>query len=234
MPGNTTLRDASETSERSSTASFQKSGGLASLLLAIAFLGPEYIYLTGNLRAANGPFTYAVADFLYGPLRAATLVISIYALTERIGDRAPRRINLARLTAALAAVVFVTAALLRATNRQYHLSHPELHLETAATVLLVWATLVAGIIATGWHMLGWSLVLLGWAGWTSGRLPRALSVLDVAAGAASMVVYLVPDLEGMVVMLGVAISIWHGMLLLRVEPAERASPKVNASQPGLE
>ena len=39
----------------------QKSGGLASFLLAVVFVVPELIYLMGNLREANGPLAYALA-----------------------------------------------------------------------------------------------------------------------------------------------------------------------------
>ena len=98
------------------------------------------------------------------------------------------------------------------------MDHPELHLEMSSTVLIVWTTLVAGVIATAWHFLGWSLVLLGSAGWTSGRLPRVLSVLYWVVGAASLFVYLLPNIEGTVVVLGAVISIWQGILLWRILP----------------
>ena len=67
----------------------QKWGGLASFLLAAAFVVAPFIYLVGNLRDAFGPFTYALADFLYGPVWAASLVTAVFALRERIGA-APR------------------------------------------------------------------------------------------------------------------------------------------------
>ena len=62
-------------------------------------------------------------------------------------------------------------------------------------VLVVWTTLVAGVIATGWHFLGWAWVLVGSAGWTSRRLPRALSMLYLVAGTGSLFVYVLPDIE---------------------------------------
>ena len=73
--------------------------------------------------------------------------------------------------------------------------HPELHLETSTTVLVVWTTLVAGVSATGWHFLGWAFVLLGSAGWTTRCLPRVLSVLYLVGGIASLFVYLRPDID---------------------------------------
>lgn len=213
-----------------STATIQKAGGIASFLLAVAFIVPEFIYLMGNLREANGPLVYALADFLYGPVRAASLVMAIYALRERIGERAPRQMSLALLIAALSAAMFVTAALFRSTNRQYHMIHPELNLEMSSTVLIVWTTLVGGVIATAWHFLGWSLVLLGSAGWTSGRLPRLLSVLYWVVGILSLFVYLLPEMEGGVVMLGMVMSVWQGIVLLKTESRETPPTQLNPSR----
>ncbi len=216
---------------RTSAVTIQKWGGLASFLMAVAFIVPSLIYLTGNLRDAIGPLAYALADFLYGPVWAASLVTAVFALRERIGERAPRRMTLALLAALLAAGAFVAVACIRSANRHYHLIHPELHLETSTTVLVVWTTLVAGVIATAWHFLGWALVLVGSAGWTSRRLPRVLSVLYLVAGTVSLFVYLLPDIEGNVVALGVVVSIWQGILLWKAEPGETQMPETSASQP---
>lgn len=63
--------------------------------------------------------TYALADFLYGPVRAACPVMAVYALTARVGERAPRQMSLALLVAVLAAGMFVTAALpMSSTTRE--------------------------------------------------------------------------------------------------------------------
>jgi hypothetical protein len=124
----------------------------------------------------------------------------------------------------------VSVACIRSANRHYHIDHPELHLENSTLVLVVWTTLVAGVTATGWHFLGWSFVLLGSAGWTTRCLPRGLSVLYLVAGTASLFVYLLPDMEGNVVVLGVVASIWQGILLWKAEPGETDAPEKIASQ----
>jgi hypothetical protein len=100
------------------------------------------------------------------------------------------------------------------------LIHPELNLEGSSTVLTVWTTLVAGMIGAAWHFLGWAFLLIGLAGWTSGRLPRVLSVLYVVVGGISLFVYLLPAMEGNTVALGVVVSIWQGILLWKAEPGE--------------
>ena len=190
-----------------------KWGGLASFLLAVSFVVAPLIYLTGNLRDAIGVFAYDLADFLYGPILSASLITVTYVLRERIGESAFRRMDLALLAAVLSAVGMAAVAFIRASNRHYHLIHPELNLENSTTVLIVWTTLVAGVNAIGFHFLGWTFVLLGSASWTSRLFPRLLNVFYFLAGVSSLFVYLFPDLEGLVLLLGTIISVWQGILL---------------------
>lgn len=202
-----------------------KMGSLASFLLAPAFIVAPLIYLVGDLRSALGPFAYALADFLSGPLWAAGLVIGIVALREYMAGGAQRRLSLALSTAVLAAGLMVLVACIRAANRQYHLLHPELHLESAADVLVVWTTILAGVTGAGWHFLGWTLVLVGSAGYSSNRLPRGLSILYWVAGITSLCVYQFPNLEGAAVALGVIWAIWQAIFLWKATPPEAPAPQ---------
>jgi hypothetical protein len=229
MEDKSMVKDHPDTDVRPSTMTIQKWGGLASFLMVIAIITAHWFYLTGNLGDPLGPFTYTLADFLYGVVWAASLVTAVYALRERIGERAPRLMTLALLLAIAAACAFVTVASIRSANRYYHLAHPELHLESSSTVLIVWATLVSGIIGAAWHFLGWAFVLIGLSGWTSHRLPRILSALYWVAGAVSLLVYLFPGLEGTALVLALAVSVWQGILLWRTEPGETQSSATNAS-----
>ena len=195
----------------------QKWGSLASFFLAVSFIVAPLIYLMGNLRDAMGVFAYDLADFLYGPILSASLITVTYVLRERIGKQAPRRMDLALLASLLAAGGMAAVALIRASNRHYHLLHPELNLENSQTVLIMWTTLVAGASAVGFHFLGWAFVLTGSAGWTSRLFPRLLSALYLLMGVISMVAYLFPDMEGGVLFLGTIISIWQGIVLWNSE-----------------
>ncbi|MBK8783361.1 MAG: hypothetical protein IPO22_16510 [Anaerolineales bacterium] len=205
---------------KSENESMQKWGGLASFLLAVAIVSSASIYLAGNLRDAMGPFTYSLADFLYGPVWAASLIIAVIALRERIGVYAPRRMDLALLASIAASCAFVAVACIRSANRHYHLIHPDLHLESSITVLTVWATLVAGVIGAAWHFFGWALLLIGSAGWASKRLPRILVALYFLGGVMSLFVYLLPELEGGAFVMSVVVSVWQGIFLLKAEPRE--------------
>ncbi len=213
------------------TLAYPRSAALVSaILLVVAFIVAPLIYFTGNLREAVGPLSYDVADFLYGPVWAASLVTVVFMLRERIGERAPRRMSLALMAAVLTAGITVAVAFIRSANRHYHLLHPELHLENSRDVLIVWTTLVAGLTNTAWHFLGWTFVLIGSAGWTSRYLPRLLSGLYLAGGVISLFVYLMPGNEGSAVILCVVVSIWQGILLWKGEPEETQIPKIDTSQ----
>jgi hypothetical protein len=192
-----------------------KWGGLASLLIAVSFVVAPLIYLMGNLRETMGVFAYNLADFLYGPVVSASLITLIYVLREIIGKSAFRRMDLALLAAVLSAAGMAAVAFIRASNRQYHLLHPELNLENSTTVLIMWTTLVAGVSSLGFHFLGWTFILVGSANWTSRLFPRLLNVLYFLAGIAGLFVYLSQELEGLVLLLGTIIGIWQGVLLLK-------------------
>jgi hypothetical protein len=204
---------------------------LSSILLAVTIIVAPWIYLTGNLRDPLGSFSYGLADFMYGPVWGASLVTLVYILREYIGARAPHRMSLALLAAVLSAGVAILIACIRSANRHYHVIHPELHLENSSAVLTVWTTLVAGLTGASWHFLGWALVLIGSAGWTSGSLPRLLSMLYLLAGIASLFVYLRSDLDGLAALLGIIVSIWQGILLWKSDSGERQASQVDASQP---
>lgn len=196
----------------------QKWGGVASFLLAITFLVPAFIYLVGDLRSALGKSAYHLADFLYGPVWSASLIMVVFALREKIGSHAPRRMSLALMSAFLAAGMMLAVAFIRSSNRQYHILHPELGLENSIPVLVVWTTLIAGLTAVGWHFLGWTQILIGSASWESRQLPRLLNLFYFASGAASLFVYLFPATEGLGILLGMVISIWQGILFWKTKP----------------
>ena len=206
-----------------------KWGGTASFVLAVAYIIPSLVYLMGDLRATFGPLAYSVADFLYGPAWAVCLVAAFWALRARIASGAPQRMSWATAATWMAAAAMVVVACIRSANRQYHLDHPDLHLEDSATVLVVWTTIISGVIGAGWHFLGWSFVLLGSAGWATRRLPPVLSTMYLATGVTAWLVYVIPDLEGAVVLLGVMVSIWQGVYLWRARPrGDHASAQVVA------
>jgi hypothetical protein len=199
--------------------SINRWGAVASLLIAVSFFVAPLIYLIGNLRDAIGILAYDLADFLQGPLLSASLIMLVYVLRERIGARAARRMDLALLAAILAAAGLAAVAFIRASNRHYHLLHPDLHLENDTTVLIVWGTLVAGVNALGFHFLGWMFILLGSANWTARIFPRLLSGFHFLAGVSALFVYRFPALEGLALLLSLVIGLWQGLSLWKQDTA---------------
>lgn len=205
-----------------------KWAGVLSVASAAALIVPAYVYLTGDLRTALGPWVYGLADLLYGPIWAASLIGSTSVVQARVRGGAPRRISASTAATWLAAAAMVTVACIRSANRQYHVTHPDLHLEDSTTVLVVWATLVAAVIGAGWHFWGWAMALLGTAAWATGRLPRVLSGLYVVAGFLAWFVYVLPDLEGGVLLLACVVSLWQAGYLLSARPQELAASALPA------
>jgi hypothetical protein len=191
--------------------SAMRTAAIASLGMAVASVLAQVIYLTNNLSNAFGAFTYTVADVLYGPVWSLCLLVTMSALRGRLEPGAAYVERAAWIAAAFA----VLTACVRASNRGYHLLHPELRLEADTTVLTVWATLVGGLIGAGWHALGWSRILLGWRALSTRQLPRPFGVLCIASGVASLGVFLQPVAEApafgleLLVNLALAVVLWR-------------------------
>ena len=204
-----------------------KWAGFASFLLAVTFIVAPLIYLMGNLRDAMGPLSYDVADFLYGPVWAASLVTVVFTLRERMGEYAPRRMSL---------------ALLAACWRQgdgsrclYSVCQPPLPFDSSRAA--------SGELLNCPHRVDHpcgghdsdSMALPGMgdgAGWV-GRLdfPPSSPPIECAvfsSGTLSLFVYLLPDSEGNAAVLGVVVSIWQGILLWKAEPGGTQAPGISA------
>ncbi len=223
------------------TGPLQKWGGIASFVWVAASIGSGLIYLMGNIHAPLGPFTYSVADFLFGPVWAACMITAVLALRERIGGRASQRMNLALLAAALAAAAMLATACIRGSNRSYVLRYPELGLlpvnprpDVTQAVLIVWGTIVEGIIAAAQHFLAFAFVLIGWAGLSSRRLPRLLSALYLLIGIPTLFSTLLAvrheslavSSEGGV-LLSLVLFVWQGIVLLTARPEEAQAPEIS-------
>src|SRR5262249_20174153 len=138
---------------------------------------------------------YDLAEFLGGPVWSVCLITLIIVLREKIGEKARNRMTVALVAAALAAVSAVAGGMIRTAERQYLAIHTELLGPVRLAPLIAWGTLITGITMAGNHFFGWALILIGWSGWTSREIPRALSVVYLVAGIPALFSYLSPDLE---------------------------------------
>lgn len=178
----------------------QKWAGIACFLLIVAYLVAQYVYLMGNLAKPLGPLFYALADFLYGPLWAACLVTIVIGLRERTDGQAARRMSLGLTIAILAASMMILVSCVRSSSRHYHLLHPNI---------------VQGMVTAGWHFLGWALVLVGSATWTTHATPRSLTIMFFLSGFLSWFVFIFPVLEGFAATLSMVWAAWLGIFFWR-------------------
>ena len=195
----------------------QRWGGAASMVLGIVVVLGPLIYFTNAVRDPLSPFGYAIADLMYGPVLAASLVGSMSVIKEEIGDKASRRMAFALIAASLAALALVTAAIMRSGNRAYFIRYEQdMGKEEYAAIMRTILMTVQGTIRTGHHFIGWSLLLMGSASWNSGLFPRPLIVLALIAGLLNFFTYLLPEAEELPTVLLTGIwAIWQGVALWR-------------------
>jgi hypothetical protein len=135
-------------------------------------------------------------------------------MREQVGDYAPRRMSLALVAAIVSGAAMVAVAIMRSTNREYFTADLNFDGPTFRAVSLV----VPAVVGTGLHFLGWSMVLIGAAGWTTPGFSRLLSIMYIGAGLPALFAYLQPDeLNGLVIMLTVFVAVVQGIALWKGE-----------------
>lgn len=212
----------------------QKWGTIASLIQATIFLLAPVIYLV-LIPAATGlagpdfadPFklrpvlahpAFDWGDFVFGPVWAVSLVITIIALYEHLANAAPRRMRLALIASCLSAALFVGASTVQTVGRHYISIHPEIDAVVYESIFRALSMVVPGLTSGGRHFLGWTLLLLGSAGWTTRKLPRGLCIVYFVGALPALFAYLNPGIGEIVLLPGVIWNIWQGILLWRSEP----------------
>jgi hypothetical protein len=199
--------------------SIQKWGALASLVLVATFITSPLIFVTYlTTPYPSGRMWYEFADFLSGPLWAASLMTVVFALRERVGERAPRRMLIVLLAATLSAALMICVAFIRSVHRDYPYYEPAFEI------------IVPALMAAGRHFLGWALLVLASLGWTTQQLPRVLNALFFVSGILSLFAYLwaghpYADMyDALVWLLYTIPTIWLGILLWTAGPAETQAP----------
>ncbi len=222
------------TQNKNDVMTAQKWGSIASFVQATIFLIAPVIYLV-LIPAATGlagpdfadPFklrfvlahpAFDWGDFVFGPLWAVSLVISLMPLHENLGKAAPRRMQWSMIASCLSAALFVGASTVQTVGRHYISSHPELDAAVYESTFHALSMVVPGLTSAGRHFLGWTLILLGSTGWTTRRLPRILCIVYFIGALPALFAYLNPGLGELILLPGVIWNIWQGILLWRREP----------------
>lgn len=212
----------------------QKWGSIASFVQATIFLLAPVIYLVA-IPAATGlagpdfadPFklrpvlahpAFDWGDFVFGPVWAASLVVTLIALHEHLANAAPRRMQMALIASCLSAALFVGASTVQTVGRHYIAMHPGMDAAVFEGAFRALSMVVPGLTSAGRHFLGWSLILLGSAGWTTRSLPRSLCVVYFVGALPALFAYLNPGIGEIILLPGVIWNIWQGILLWGKEP----------------
>lgn len=167
----------------------QKWAAIACVVLPVATTASGLIMVTGPtepLRLSR----YDLAEFLGGPVVAVCLITIMLVLREKIGESAKNRMTVALIAAVLAAAAAITVGMIRTANRQYLAHHTEMNDSAWMAPMITWGTIIIGIQMAGLHFLGWALMLVGWSGWTSQKLPRILCVGYLGVALLAMFAYL--------------------------------------------
>lgn len=219
---------------------FQKWGALASFVVAATFFASPLIvviYLTTPYP--SGRVWYQFSDFLSGPLWAASLMMVVFALRERVGERAPRRMSIVLLAATLSTGLLICAAIIRSVHRDFQYFNPTRMDETSLLLILnTLSVVVPAVVAAGRHFLGWMLLALASVGWTTLQLPRGMSALFAISGVLSLLAYLwavYPEqpadvLNGLAWLMFAIPMIWLGIMLWTAETTVTQAPIENHAQ----
>jgi hypothetical protein len=215
----------------------QKLGGLAALYLAAAYLVAMPFFLVfvkypgvvdpvekvNLLVGHHGSLT--VINLITYVVFGIVLAVLALALNARLKDGAPTLAQTATAVGLIWAVVLVASGMVFNAGMA---AVVELHGTDPARAVTAWQAIepvANGLGGAGGELLGGLWVLLvSVAALRTGRLPRALTWLGVAIGAAG-VLSVMPTLSGLAYAFGslqIVWFVWLGIALLR--PASRALP----------
>jgi hypothetical protein len=221
--------------------SFQKTGGVAALVMAATWV-VAFAVLFGVLMPA-GYFDEGIAPVDRAGIIADNqalasigylipyvawgifLVVLALALHDRLKAGAPAVAQTATAIGLIWAGLVIASGLVATLGIR---EVGELYGTDAAQAGAVWAaveTVVGGLGGEAGEILGgvW-LLLIGWAALRARELPRALSYLGIVLGVAGIIT-VVPLLEPAVFLYGVGLIgwfVWLGIVMLRTSPGRES------------
>ncbi|MFZ6028911.1 MAG: DUF4386 family protein [Chloroflexota bacterium] len=216
--------------------SLQKSGGIAALIHAVAYLVAIALYLSVMspiLEAEPAQYLAMLPDYqgllyvwiLIGYwVSAAALIVAALALYDRLKAKAPAMMQVATAFGLIWAALIIGSGNLMLNDFikvvDLYANNPQ----QAETILLTLGLVENGIIS-GNEVIGglWSL-LLSWAALRTGGLPRLLRYLGLVLGLAGVVSVFPPITETASMIFGLGMIPWFvglGIALWRSNPARQ-------------
>jgi hypothetical protein len=208
--------------------SLQKVGGVGALLFGVTFvllilsnavIQPN-LGITGPGDGINPAKVFPVVStltllFSIPILFAVAVSLTALALNERLQEQAPALLRIATASGLGGAVLFLGAGMLSFTVL------PELasvYSQNSAGVttadLAVVDGVATGLLTAAIFASGWWALLASWAA-VQGGLPRLLNYLGQIFGAVSILAFAIPTFSIIGAFVGIAWTIWLGILLWR-------------------
>ncbi len=212
----------------------QKTGGLAALAMAAAFIIAFVVFLGVLMPAGYFEEGILAADKVKIIADNSTMVTIGYlipyvgwgfllvalalALYDRLKDSVPVLARLATAFGLIWAVIIIASGLVAVhgirTVTELHAADPSL----AASVWVTVETVFNGLGGEAGEVIGGTwLLLTGWAGLRSAKIPKALSYLTLGLGVVGIIT-VVPLFEPVLAIFGIGLIVWFiwtGVHMLR-------------------
>ncbi len=212
----------------------RKMGGIAALYLAAAYLvGIALFLVVLDYPSITDPaqrvallvekqMVFYATNLIMYVIFGAFLIVLALALYDRLKSGAPATMQVA------AAIGVIWAGSLIASGMVSNAGIAPvaaLYTQDPARAALAWMeieTVASGLGNGNGEILGGLLMLLvSWAAWRAGGLPRGLNILGLLVGAVG-IASLLPGLTALTGMFGIGQLVWYvglGIVLLRGEPS---------------
>lgn len=212
--------------------SFQRMGGIAALYLAAAYLVGIVLFLVVldypsitdpaqkvALLVEQQTVVYATNVIMYVIAGVFLIVLSL-ALYHRLTPGAPAIMQVAAVIGIIWAGSLIAGGMVSNAGIAPVVA---LYAQDPARAALAWMeieTVASGLSNGNGEILGGLLTLLvSWAAWQAGGMPRILNILGVLVGAVG-IASLLPGLTALTGMFGISQLVWYvgvGIVLLRGE-----------------
>jgi hypothetical protein len=213
----------------------QRAGAMAAITQALAYIvgfavlatvmQPEGAETWSHLERLafvlqNKPLFQAWTLFIYVVFGMALVVLTV-ALQDRLGRAAPARMQVASAFGLIWAGLVIASGMISTVGLE---SVATLHEKDAALASATWITIgaIQNGLGGGVEVVGGAwMLLLSWAAWRAGAIPRALNAVGVLVGAAGLLT-MMPPLAELGMVFGLGQILWFagiGGVLLRTRSA---------------
>jgi Domain of unknown function (DUF4386) len=217
-------------STRSHSTPLRTTGGMAALILGALFtallvilagilpgqgFGPGALNdpATGIKFLTTSPWPMTIASIYLGV--GITFVLIALAVEQWFKAKAPALMQLLTATGLIAGTLFLAYAMINLIGSASIVSTYQHDPASGAAIYLALRVLGNGLNSGALFAAGLATLLMGWAGFRTGQLPKILGGLLIVAGICTTLSFAMLPLGLLGVLLAPIWSIWLGIVLLR-------------------